>query len=365
MLTNLILSILFSFTLLATNKLGNIVQSDDYPKNIILLIGDGMGLTQIQAAMTVNSNFLNLERCTVIGLAKTSSSDNYITDSAASATAMACGVKTYNGAIGVDSLGIPVKSILEYAELNSLATGLVATSSITHATPASFIAHNKSRANAEAIAKDFIGTGVDVFIGGGLKYFKDRMDKTNLLKKLKKDGYQIALNEDELTSINSGKIACLLSDISMPTMASGRGDMLLRSSKKAIEILNLNEKGFFLMIEGSQIDWGGHDNDVNYMVEELLDFDSVIGMVLDFAQQDGNTLVIITADHETGGLSILGNDFMNKEGDSKHSTLGHTAVMVPVYSYGPKSENFSGIYENTEIFYKMMDALGLINQARW
>jgi len=335
------------------------IVTDPHPKNIILLIGDGMGLTQVQAAMTVNGNTLNLERCEQIGLSKTSSSDKYITDSAAGATAFSSGVKTYNGAIGLDSTGNEVKTIIEYAEEMDLATGLVATSTITHATPASFIAHNASRNNYEEIAKDFLDTDIDVFIGGGLNHFAKRKDGLDLIDQLKINGYQIALNSNDLESITSGKVAGLLNDDAMPPMTKGRGDMLLKSSQKALDILSQNKKGFFLMIEGSQIDWGGHGNNAEYVVTELLDFDTVVGAALDFAKRDGNTLVIVTADHETGGLTIHNRDILTDPEGTSFSTKSHTSVMVPVYAYGPGAENFSGIYENNSLFGKMMNALNL------
>ena len=326
------------------------------PKNIILLIGDGMGLTQVQAATSVNGNTLNLERCETTGLSKTSSSDRYITDSAAGGTAMASGVKTYNGAIGVDANGNVVKSILEYAEENGLSTGLVATSTITHATPASFIAHDPSRNNYEEIAKDFLDTDIDIFIGGGLNHFNIRKDGEQLINKFQNNGYQIALNIEDLNAISTGKVAALLDSTSMPRIIDGRGDMLTLSTLKAIEILSQNENGFFLMVEGSQIDWGGHANNIEYVVSELIDFDKSIGAALDFAEVDGNTLVIITADHETGGLTILGEDILGDSLATNFSTTHHTSVMVPVYASGPQSDTFRGIYENSTIFDKMLKA---------
>jgi alkaline phosphatase len=351
--------ILFSWITISCQDNRQIASEPVHPKNVILLIGDGMGLTQLQAAMTVNGNSLNIERCTNIGLSKTSSASDYITDSAAGGTAISCGIKTNNGAIGVDSKGAIVKSILEYAEEAGLATGLVATSTITHATPASFIAHEASRNSYEAIALDFMDVDVDVFIGGGLDNFNARKDGIDLVDQLKQNGYQIALTIDEMQSVITGKLAGLLNKQAMPKMTEGRGDMLLKASNKAIEILDKNEKGFFLMIEGSQIDWGGHANDTEYVVTELLDFDEVVGAALDFAELDGNTLVIVTADHETGGLSILGEDILGDSLATNFSTNHHTSVMVPVYTFGPQAETFSAIYENNTIFDKMMDALSL------
>ena len=326
---------------------------------VILMIGDGMGLTQIQAAMTANNNELNFERFPIVGLAKTSASDKYITDSAAGATAFSAGVKTYNGAIAVDPDKVPVKTILEYAEEKGLATGLVATSTITHATPAAFIAHNENRGNYEAIASDFLKTDIDVFIGGGRNHFAARKDSVDLTIDLANNGYMVINNLDELSNETPKKLAGLLFDDAMPPMNDGRGNVLTESSNIAIDILAKNPKGFLLMIEGSQIDWGGHANNTSYMVTELLDFDKTIGEVLDYAAADGNTLVIVTADHETGGLTILGEDILDDSTATKYSTKGHSPVMVPVFAYGPGAEQFSGIYENTAIFNKMMAALGL------
>jgi alkaline phosphatase len=322
------------------------------------MIGDGMGLAQIQAAMTANDNYLNLERFPIVGLAKTSASDDYITDSAAGATAMAAGVKTYNGAIGVDARGKKVTSILELAEKRGLSTGLIATSTITHATPAAFIAHNKSRDNHEAIALDFLSEDIEVFIGGGRQYFNQRRDKKDLLQKFTQKGYMVT---DSLACINDelpDKLVALLAEVDLPRYSDGRADMLSESTMMATTILNRNPQGFFLMVEGSQIDWGGHDNEIDYVLEEMLDFDQVIGQVLDFAIADKETLVIVTADHETGGLAILGPDFTD-EHQVKFSTGSHTSIMVPVFAYGPGAESFSGIYENTEIFFKMTSLLGI------
>ncbi len=330
------------------------------PKNVIFMIGDGMGIAQIQAAMTVNGNQLNFERFEVTGFLKTSSSSSYITDSAAGATAFSTGEKTYNGAIGVDKDSVAQKTVLEYAEDAGFATGLVATSSITHATPAAFIAHQPSRKMEEEIASDFLKTGIDVFIGGGKDYFTNRKDGMDLTETLKSNGYQIVFDQAEFANIKSGKLAALLAPDGMPPFSKGRGEMLAPSAMKAIELLDQHENGFFLMIEGSQIDWGGHRNDIEYVVSELLDFDNTIGKVLDFAEKDGNTLVIITADHETGGLTLPGSSNILGDSSAVHfATTHHTAVMVPVYAQGPGSEAFSGTFENNLIFSKLMNALNL------
>lgn len=327
-------------------------------KNIILLIGDGMGLPDVYAAMTVSDKPLNIGRCNIIGLQQTFSSNSYITDSGAAGTALATGYKTKNGSIGVDSLGKPVKSILEISEENGLATGLVSTSSITDATPASFVAHELSRNSYEAIALDLLKTNVNVFIGGGYNNFAKRTDKLNLLDSLKLRGYEVDTTMEMVMKSASSKIAGLTAPYNNPLRLEGRGNMLPEATAKAIKILEKNKKGFFLMVEGSEIDKIAHQNVADTLIDETLDFDNAVGMALDFAQKDRHTLVIITADHETGGVTIVEGDRETHKIGLSFSTHGHTAVMVPVYAFGPGAERFSGIYNNTDIFQKMRSAFG-------
>ncbi|MDJ1466893.1 alkaline phosphatase [Xanthocytophaga flava] len=329
-----------------------------HPKNVILLIGDGMGTAQIYAGLTANKGSLNLERFPYVGFHKNQSADDYVTDSGAGATALAIGYKANNGAIGVDSTNHARPTILEIAEHNKLSTGLVVTCSMTHATPASFIAHQPKRTMVEEIAADFLKTDVDVFIGGGRKHFTQRADGKNLVDSLRAKNYQIASSLPEVTKTISGKLAGFLADEELPKFSEGRGDQLLQSTQTALQLLTQNKKGFFLMVEGSQIDWGGHANDTQYIVNEMLDFDKVIGAVLDFAQKDGNTLVIVTADHETGGFALVGGDMKTGKVEGQFVTKHHTGVMIPVFAYGPGSEAFSGIYPNTKIFDKMLNAFG-------
>lgn len=342
----------------------NVTNTPAAPKNIILMIGDGMGISQITAGLYSNGNRLELERFSVIGLHKSYSSDNLVTDSAAGATAFSAGVKTYNGAIGVDSDTVAVKTILELAELADMATGLIATSSIVHATPASFIAHDPYRKNYEDIAADFMETEVDLLIGGGLKFFQRReQDDRNLVEELRSSGYMVEnyvaklLPEIQWPSANN--FVYFTADSEPLPIAQGR-DYLLTAVSKAPNFLKARseDKGFFLMIEGSQIDWGGHANDHDYIVSEMLEFDQAIGHVLDFAEQDGETLVIVTADHETGGYAINYGSTHDSIVPAFTSDY-HTADLIPVFAKGPGASNFSGIYENTEIFHKMISLLGL------
>ena len=325
------------------------------PKNIILLIGDGMGLTQITAGMIANGNHLELERFPYVGLIKTSSSDDLITDSAAGATAFSTGEKTYNGAIGVDAEKNPKETILEIAAENNLKTGLVATSSITHATPASFFAHQPSRSMDEAIAMDMVSAPVDFFVGGGKDFFGNREDGLNLLDSLKNNGFQIFDGVTAISVDGEAKVAGFIAPKQPKSMLDGRGNILQEASEKALNYLD-NDKGFFLMIEGSQIDWAGHGNDSDGIIAEMIDFDKAIKEVLDFAEKDGNTLVIVTADHETGGYSITGGDKGGKI-EGAFSTTHHTPALIPVFAYGPGADKFAGIYENTAIFDKMLELM--------
>ncbi len=332
------------------------------------MIGDGMGLTQISAALYSNGNKLHLEQFPVAGLHKSYSSDDLITDSAAGATAFSAGVKTYNGAIGVNQDGMPVKTILEEAEERGLATGLVATSSITHATPASFIAHVKSRADMQDIAEDFLRTEIDLFIGGGKKYFDRReKDNRNLYQELQTKGYRITdYSKEELQKVTldfDRNFAYFTADAEPLPFAQGRDYLLPASRLAPIFLDKRSNKGFFLMIEGSQIDWGGHANDSDYIISETIDFDNAIGAVLEFAKEDGETLVIITADHETGGYAINTGSQMGKIVGA-FTTDKHTASLIPVFAYGPGAELFAGIYENTAIYDKMRYALGFKGQPK-
>lgn len=333
-------------------------------KNVILLIGDGMGLTQISAGLYMNNNRLHLERMPVIGIHKPYSSNSLITDSAAGATAFACGVKTYNGAIAVDPDTNATGTILEEAEQRGLASGLVSTSTIVHATPASFIAHVKQRRMYEAIAADFLDTEIDFFVGGGKKFFDRReSDDRNLYAELEEKGYMVSdyFKKDfkRVKPDYTRNFAYFTADGDPLPVSQGR-DYLKPAGKMAADFLDNHDtdnKGFFLMIEGSQIDWGGHSNDSDYIVTEMIDFDSTIGAILDFAEKDGETLVIVTADHETGGYAINpGSKFGRIE--PAFTSDYHTAALIPVFAYGPGSELFAGIYENTDIYTKMRRALG-------
>lgn len=336
------------------------LSSSGRAKNVILIIGDGMGLSHLYGSMTVHRGSMNIEKAKNIGLIKTHSANNYITDSAASGTAMATGKKTKNGMLGLNPDTIFVSNLVEIAHRNKLSAGVVSTSAVTHATPASFVAHNISRNNYEEIALDFVKTKPDVFIGGGKDHFMNRRDGKDLVAELRSEGYDVVLSVEELLEIEgSTKLAGLLADVHLPTIAEGRGDVLSYATLKALETLQQNQRGFFLMIEASQIDWAAHDHDTKYIVEETIDLDRTLGVVLDYAEQVGETLVLVTADHETGGMTLVGGSTKDGSVSASFSVGGHTGTPVPIYSFGPSSYQFTGIYDNTELFKKIKKILTL------
>lgn len=327
-------------------------------KNIILFIGDGMGTAHVYAGMSVSSEPLILETFPYSGFSTTWSADNYVTDSGAGGTAIAAGIKTRNGMIGTAPDSTAVTSILEIARSKGLATGVLSTSSVTHATPASFVAHNAGRGNYEDIAADFLKGTADVFIGGGEDHFRNRKDGRDLAVDLKAQGYDVVYNMEDLKKSTSPKIAGLLAKVHMPQASDGRMGTLAEMTRKAIEVLSSDEDGFFLMVEGSMIDWGAHAKDFNYTASEVVDLDMAVRVAKEFAEQDRKTLVVVTADHETGGLTLTGGNRNQKKVVSSFIPSGdHTGVMVPIFSYGPGADKFSGIHDNTFFISRFLELL--------
>ena len=248
------------------------------PVNIILLIGDGMGLAQVSTTIYFKEDGpSNFQRFAYTGFINTSSSDARITDSAAGATAFACGELTYNGAIGMDTARKPAPNIVEYLSRSGYRTGLVATSSITHATPASFYAHVESRSMNERIAEQLTESEVDIFMAGGRKFFEEREDGADMIRGLKEHGYEVFFSLDELPSLDpSVKYGVLAAPDGLPPVYQGRGSFLPDATEKSLNYLSASGDPFFLMVESSQIDWGGHENNGEYLITEMLDFKSDI-----------------------------------------------------------------------------------------
>jgi alkaline phosphatase len=334
-------------------------------KNVIFIIGDGTGLVQLttgQYNLVGAEGLLHVQTMPVTGIVKTYSADNLITDSASGATAYSCGVKTDNGMIGQLPDGRDCKTILEIAEEKGLSTGLVSTSGVTHATPASYASHVPSRGMQAEIASQYLNSGVEVILGGGLEYFipsgeegSGREDERNLVDEFQAAGYEFIDTEGALLSAGDGNLLGLFSPSGMPS--EERTPTLSQMTEKAIQTLSQNEDGFFLMVEGSQIDWGGHANDAQYVLREVKDFDAAIKTALDFAQKDGETLVVVTADHETGGMTLQG---AGEEDVTIAWTSGsHTGVPIPLMAYGPHAIEFTGWQENTEVGIKVAELFGM------
>ena len=322
------------------------------------MIGNGMGIDQLYSGMIASPKTLNIERFSISGLSKTYSASDFATDDAAAATALACGVKTNNGLVGMTADSVFVQSLPELAKKHRLSTGIVTSGSLTNATVAAFISHQTSYDNYDEVATDYLHSGPDVFAGGGKRYFENREDGKNLSEQLKTKGYQICYSLAEFINAKGPKAAGLLYDDLVPPLPE-RKSMLADASQKAIQLLSTNKKGFFLLINGAQIDGACHDGNVQTLSQEVQDFDSAVGKALDFAERDKHTLVIVTANHETGGLALTDARLGTDSTKAIFLTKSHTGTLVPVFAYGPGAQQFSGIMENTDIKTKLEKLLKL------
>ncbi|MCK9225096.1 MAG: alkaline phosphatase, partial [Candidatus Muirbacterium halophilum] len=268
-------------------------------KNVIFLIGDGMGIPQITLSRVVNEGHLVMDTLKYSGLISTHSASNNITDSAAAGTALSTGYKTTNGMIAVTPDGKSVKTILELAKESGRKTGIVTTTTVTHATPACFTAHNAARGNEYEIAENQLLTGADVMLGGGFKRYAKILDKVSA------KNYQLVKTRDELTNIKSGKVLGLFTESYMNYELDRTVDepSIALMTRKALELLK-NDNGFFLMVEGGRIDHAAHANDPVGTVYDTLAFDKAVNEALSFAKLNRDTLIVVTADHSTGGLAL-------------------------------------------------------------
>ena len=317
-------------------------------EHIILLIGDGNGLTQVSATVLANGGHLSLTQLKSIGLLKTQSADDFTTDSAAAGTALATGTKTYNRAIGVDTLGHSLVNITELLDKHGFSSGCITTDKITGATPSSFYAHQKDRSDTLEIANDLLKSKLSLFVGGGSNDFQNIQLSEH---------FDILDNISLIGQSKSSKVGHFISVADVPSVLEGRGDVLSEATKNGIQFLQNKNKPFFLMIESAKIDSFGHSNDISGIVSEGLDFDMAITEAIKFADQTGNTLVIVTADHETSGFSIPQGNLENHMIEGDFTTHDHTGTMVPVFAYGPHSQEFQGVYENSDLFGKILKVL--------
>ncbi|MBC9913129.1 alkaline phosphatase [Chitinophaga varians] len=332
-------------------------------KNVILFIGDGTGLAEMFAGYTANKGDLNLFRMRQLGLSKTASTDNYHTDSAAGATALSSGSKTNNREIGMDNTYHAIPVLPEILATKGIASGVIVTEEITGATPAGFYGHTPDRDNTQILHQQLISSKLQLAVGGGKEDFA-RDVKGDLRQTLAQSGIRFYDDLNAWDAATQGRTLVVLSDKTVTSMRDGRGSYLKDALKKALQQLNASGKGFFLMVEGSRIDHGGHHNDLDYLVREMLDFDDTIGEALRFADKDKQTTIIVTADHETGGLALMDGSIANGTLRGHFATNDHTGIPVMVFAYGPNSQEFQGVYENNEIFKKILKSLGVHAKAQ-
>ncbi len=328
------------------------------PKNIIFMVGDGMGVAQVYTSIVAMKGKSNFERFRHIGFSKTYSHSDYTTDSGAGGTALFTGEKVNNKAIAMNPDGKPLTTLLEKAQEYGMKTGFVVSTIVNCATPSATYAHVSNRNHFDSITYQLSLSDIDFFSGGGAGYFKkaNRKDGLSPIDTLIKRGFDIVYTIEDMEKSQAQKIGALFTEW-YPAKYPERGDILGKGVAKAIQHLNKSDKGFVLMIEGSQIDYGGHDTCMIKLRDEVVEFDNVIGKVLEFAIQDGETLVIVTADHETGGLTLPTGNIKDGRSDAIFTTTNHTGVMVPIFAYGPGAENFTGIMENTDIYPKIMQIM--------
>ena len=327
--------------------------------NVIYMIGDGMALPQVFGTMLATGEDLAFQQFPYIGVVDTRSASNDITDSAAGGTALACDKKTKNGMVGMDADTLAMKSILDVLADQGKSTGIVVTCYSGHATPADFYAKVPKRTKYEDIAVQMAESDkLNVMIAGGRKHFEQRKDSINLIERMENElGWKVY---DTLADIdvNCMKYAVLAADGHMPK-APERGDFLPNGVRTALQTLSQDEDGFFLMVEGSQIDFACHEHDSVNMVDEVVDFSKAIEVALDFAKADGNTLVVVTADHETGGLTMIDPQGHYSNVAFNYSTDSHTCLPVMIYAYGPGAELFTGWMQNCEVKGKILKACGI------
>jgi len=365
-----------------------LIPVDRKAKNIILLISDGMSLSQVSTYRLLKggpNERISVDKFPISGIVLTHSEDAIITDSASSATAYSTGKKTNNGALGTDKNKEVLENFTEIITKYGYVSSLISTSEITHATPAAFASHVDSRRKTDEISIQMMDSDVLTILGGGRHFFLPeemggkRSDGLNLLEQVQ-SSHTLLTTKAELDTFdfsNKGRLVGLFADEALRDKETPENHVFEPTSSEMLNFaINRSDqftsdgcKGFFIMLEGSQVDWAGHANDLNYLKREMKDFDEAVNKALEFAINDQETLVIVTADHETGGLLIepaTPTNYTAPEVKFSFNTgLGygsHTGVPVPVYAYGPGSENFTGTLDNTDIFYAMIEALNLENE---
>lgn len=346
----------------------------DTPKNIIMVVADGMG----PAYTTAYRNFMDDPTTEVVetvvfddiltGNASTypHHMSGFVTDSAASATALASGEKSYNGAIGVNHNKVNVESVLQLAKKQGMRTGVAVTSQINHATPASYIAHNESRKNYDALADSFFDDRIngeitaDVMLGGGTQYFE--RDDRDLVAEFIDADYQYVDTYNKLATLPAGSdVLGLFAPVGLPpALDDTREHRLSYLTEHAIKHLE-NSEGFFLLVEASQVDWAGHANDIGSAMAEMDDLAATISYLKDYVKNHPDTLVVLTADHSTGGLTIGANgdyrwspEFLKNMKSSVHTIAQNMPDMEQPLAYISQQLGFAFTEEDHTILNKVL-----------
>lgn len=355
------------FFLLGACLLGACVSCNDdgapEVRNVIYMIGDGMGLAQV-SLLQVAEDYrpTAFDRAEGVALIATRSANNRVTDSAAAGTALATGTKTANASLGVDTAGVRLVPMTECAQRRGWHTGLVVTSYLHHATPAAFYAHVCDRGENEGILRDMAASDIDLLIGGGRSALGGACSEGGTwFEAFDRKGYRVAQSPEMLDTLSALPVLAAVADKHLPRAAE-RGDFLPRATRKALELLSADDAGFFLMVEGSQIDMCCHGNEAPRVLDEVRDFERAVAVAMDFADSHPGTLVVVTADHETGGLTLPSgkDDFTLPDSgvEPRFSTGGHTASIVPVYLYGTGADRIRGLMDNTELAARLKQLIG-------
>lgn len=363
-------------------------------KNVIYVIGDGMGMGAVSSLLLTEEGPTGFDMAPVVGLSETSSANNHVTDSPAGGTALATGTRTRNGYLGIDPDGNQLTSVLKKAQAMGKKSGIVVNTTLTEATPAAFYAGVPKRNMTYDIAKQFTESDIDVAIGAGLNDFINRPDSLDLTATLINKGYDVYLNWEGVLNTPSDKFVGILSmgdvhrnnksrntvagaadgaevclaaklaanaEQSDTTITSEPDLYLEKATAKALDVLSRNNrKGFFLMVESAIIDGFGHNNDSVGLIEEMQEFDQTLRYLVEYVNQNPGTLLVVTADHETGGTTVSYNS--HDIGERKplrlsFSTRGHSGMLVPVFAYGAGAEAFTGVMKNMDIPKKIEELM--------
>lgn len=323
-----------------------------FPKNVIIMVANGMGVGQLSAARVANGGTLNLDKFPHMALMSTASAGKLTSDRASAATALACGVTTKNGLSGIDAQGTKALNLFEWAKERNMKTALITMGNLGDPALSSYFAHQKAGALPEANVQALVNADIDFFVGGGMQYFTKRSDNVNLATSLKQKGYRVYKSIKKGSKIKGPKAAVMTSQNNVPPKSAGRGEFFSDSWEAAKNVLPLTGP-YMTVITDPQIEDACIRKNLSQLTQELIDFDKVVGNVMEHARMMGNTLVLVVGDREVGGLTLSENG--KGKMSASWTVAGPTANMVPLYAYGVGAEAFSGQYANTDVFKRLLE----------